>query len=57
MKSVNTPYLPHISVITFVTGSLLLVYMIIVEDEPGLIPLLLMVSGMSGFIWSRRKGE
>lgn len=55
MKSVNTPYLPHISVITFVTGSLLLVYMIVLEDEPGLIPLLLMVAGLLAFIRSRKK--
>ena len=44
-----------------VAGLLLLAYMIIVEDEPGAIPLALIVSGTAWFVISRirlrRKGK
>ncbi|HMB40919.1 MAG TPA: hypothetical protein VKM37_03005 [Balneolaceae bacterium] len=37
---------PLIALIILITGFLLLIYMIIVEDEPGAIPLILILSGL-----------
>jgi hypothetical protein len=35
-----------------VLGLILLIYMVTVEDEPGALPLLLIVSGVAGLIWN-----
>jgi hypothetical protein len=40
------------STIALVLGLVLLVYMVTVEDEPGALPLLLIVSGMVGLLWN-----
>lgn len=44
-----------ISIILIVTGLVLLIYMIIVEDEPGAIPLLLIVFGAGWYIVTRSR--
>ena len=44
-----------ISVFIIVLGIILLVYMITVEDEPGALPLFLILSGTVGFIVIRAK--
>jgi hypothetical protein len=42
-----------LSVATFVVGVVLLVYMIVVEDEPGALPLLLVAIGIGWFVVTR----
>jgi hypothetical protein len=42
-----------LSVATFVVGVVLLVYMIVVEDEPGALPLLLVAVGIGWFVVTR----
>jgi len=42
-----------ISILIIVIGFILLIFMIIVEDEPGAIPLLLIVVGSVWFIYTR----
>jgi ABC-type uncharacterized transport system permease subunit len=38
--------------IALVLGLILLIYMVTVEDEPGALPLLLIVSGVAGLLWN-----
>lgn len=42
----------RIPAIALVLGLILLIYMVTVEDEPGALPLLLIVSGVAGLIWN-----
>lgn len=42
----------RIPAIALVLGLILLVYMVTVEDEPGALPLLLIVSGVAGLLWN-----
>lgn len=44
-----------LSIFVFIFGIVLLSYMIVVEDEPGAIPLLLMLTGTGGFFWFRNE--
>lgn len=44
-----------LSIITVAIGILLLTYMILVEDEPGAIPLMLITLGFGGFLVTRFK--
>ncbi|RNI36677.1 hypothetical protein EFY79_10130 [Hanamia caeni] len=44
-----------LSLLTVVLGIVLLIYMIMVEDEPGALPLLLIVTGVVWFIISRNQ--
>ncbi len=44
-----------ISVIILITGVALMVYMITVEDEPGAIPLLLILIGAGGYLFTRSR--
>lgn len=44
-----------LSIITVAIGMLLLTYMILVEDEPGAIPLILIILGFGGFLITRSK--
>jgi len=44
-----------LSIITVAIGILLLTYMILVEDEPGAIPLILIILGFGGFLITRSK--
>ena len=44
-----------LSVLTTVVGVLLLIYMVLVEDEPGAIPLLLIVVGIGWYFITRSK--
>lgn len=44
-----------ISIIIFVIGAMLMIYMIIVESEPGAIPLLLIVVGTGWYFISRSR--
>lgn len=39
--------------IALVLGLILLIYMVTVEDEPGALPLLLIVSGVAGLLWNK----
>jgi hypothetical protein len=43
------------SLITIAVGLILLVYMITVEDEPGALPLFLIVAGAAWYAWNRRR--
>jgi len=43
------------SLLITLLGVLLLIYMIVVEDEPGAIPLLLIIIGSIWYIFTRRK--
>lgn len=40
------------SAIALVLGLMLLIYMVTVEDEPGALPLLLILSGIAGLLWN-----
>jgi len=42
-------------ILLILIGLMLLVYMIIVEDEPGMIPLLLLISGVGWLFIARRR--
>lgn len=44
-----------LSVLTLAIGIVLLIFMIIVEHEPGAIPLLLIVLGTGGYLITRAK--
>jgi hypothetical protein len=44
-----------LSVLTFVIGLLLLIYMVSVESEPGAIPLLLVVLGTAWYLVTRAR--
>jgi hypothetical protein len=44
-----------LSLLTVFLGIVLLIYMIMVEDEPGALPLLLIVTGVVWFIISRNQ--
>ena len=44
-----------VSLVTVFLGIVLLIYMIMVEDEPGALPLLLIVTGVVWFIISRNQ--
>jgi len=46
-----------LSILAIITGILLLVYMIVVEDEPGAIPLMLITLGFGGFLITRFKSR
>lgn len=39
----------NLSVLTILIGTMLLIYMVIVEDEPGAVPLFLILTGV---VWS-----
>jgi hypothetical protein len=43
------------SVVILILGLVLLVYMVLIEDEPGALPLLLVLIGALGLIYSRFK--
>ena len=43
-----------LSAVTIATGILLLAYMIMAEDDPGLVPLLMIVSGRSWLFIAKR---
>ena len=56
------PEYPHklklqslLSKITLLLVLVLLIFMIIVEDEPGAIPLFLILAGTTWYFWVRRK--
>lgn len=42
----------RIPAIALVLGLILLIYMVTVEDEPGALPLLLILSGGAGLLWN-----
>jgi hypothetical protein len=42
----------RIPAIALVLGLILLIYMVTVEDEPGVLSLLLIVSGTAGLLWN-----
>lgn len=44
-----------LSVLTILVGTALLIYMITVEDEPGAIPLILIIIGIVWFIINREQ--
>jgi len=44
-----------LSLLTVFLGFVLLIYMITVEDEPGALPLLLIITGVAWFIISRNQ--
>ena len=44
-----------LSLLTVFLGFVLLIYMIMVEDEPGALPLLLIITGVGWFIISRNQ--
>lgn len=43
------------SLLTIIVGVALLVYMILVEDEPGAVPLLLILAGSGWYMFLQRK--
>jgi hypothetical protein len=45
------------SVLTIAIGFLLLIYMVLVEDEPGAIPLLLIISGSVWYFITRARTQ
>ena len=49
----NSRVLPALPILTIALGVLLLVYMIVVEDEPGAIPLGLIVFGVAWLVTTR----
>ncbi|WP_445666266.1 PEP-CTERM sorting domain-containing protein [Fodinibius sp. AD559] len=56
MKKVNTKKLKThslLSILTIVFGVAFLIFMIVVEDEPGTIPLLLIVAGTGWYFITR----
>jgi len=58
MKTDNTKKLKMhslLSVLTLVMGVALLIFMIVVEDEPGAIPLLLIVAGTGWYFITRNR--
>ncbi len=44
-----------LSVIAIIAGLLLMTYMIVVEDEPGAIPLLIIVLGTLSYVYTRSR--
>ncbi|MEQ8524982.1 hypothetical protein [Gracilimonas sp.] len=55
MKTTNYKMQKLLSMLTTLFGFILLVFMIVVEDEPGAIPLLLIVAGTVWFFIIRSK--
>ena len=53
MKKLHTNI--YIWILIIIISVFLLAYMIIVESEPGLIPLVLLITGLSGFIYNSKK--
>jgi len=53
--SLKNKWRKTLSLLTVFVGFVLLVYMIAVEDEPGALPLLLIVTGVVWFIISRNQ--
>jgi succinate dehydrogenase hydrophobic anchor subunit len=50
----NPPFMrQRFSGIALVLGLILLTYMVTVEDEPGALPLLLILSGIAGLLWNK----
>lgn len=45
----------NVALVTVVIGLLLMLFMILFEDEPGAVPLIMMVSGGGYLIWRARK--
>lgn len=48
-------YYRILSILTILLGVVLLMYMIKVEDEPGALPLILIISGIGWFILNQLK--
>lgn len=48
-------YFRIFSIITILLGVLLMTYMIKVEDEPGALPLLMVIIGIVGFLFNQIK--
>jgi|AntRauTorcE11898_2_1112593.scaffolds.fasta_scaffold07308_3 hypothetical protein len=46
-----------LSVFVIVAGLLLMTYMVVVEDEPGAIPLLLIALGTLSYLYNRTRGK
>lgn len=46
---------PHLSLLMITPGIILLAYMILIEDEPGAIPLLMAIIGICWYIVTKRK--
>ncbi len=47
------PTWTRLSVLTLVIGIALLVMMVTVEDEPGALPLFLILAGAGGHLWAK----
>jgi len=54
-RNKNTKVELLLSVITLSIGLLLLIYMILVEDEPGALPLVLILGGATWYFYIRFK--
>ena len=53
--SLKSKWSKILSLLTVFLGFVLLIYMIMVEDEPGALPLLLIITGVAWFIISRNQ--
>ena len=53
--SLKSKWSKILSLLTVFLGFVLLIYMIRVEDEPGALPLLLIITGVGWFIISRNQ--
>jgi hypothetical protein len=54
----NTLYMNRLfSALTVVLGGMLVIYMIVVEDEPGLVPLLLVAGGLVWYFAARYRAR
>jgi len=53
--SLKSKWSKILSLLTVFLGFVLLIYMIMVEDEPGALPLLLIITGVVWFIISRNQ--
>jgi len=53
--SLKSKWSKILSLLTVFLGFVLLIYMITVEDEPGALPLLLIITGVAWFIISRNQ--
>ena len=53
--SLKSKWSKILSLLTVFLGFVLLIYMIMVEDEPGALPLLLIITGVVWFILSRNQ--
>ncbi|MEP1152760.1 MAG: hypothetical protein JXR20_01300 [Balneola sp.] len=54
-KQFNRPVSFFLSILMIITGVLLMGFMIVVEDEPGAIPLLLLIIGTAWLFYIKRK--